>query len=84
MKHTESSQAITLCWALSFLALFDFLGGFHLMTKRDVSGLDGIEAWLWIRMFLKKEDINWSRSGRPKVSKPEITTVHSQGRFLIL
>ena len=54
------------------------------MTKKDVSGLDGIEAWLWIRMFLEKEDINWSRSGRQKVPKPEITTVHSQGRFLIL
>jgi len=30
VEGTESPQAITLCWALSFLALFDFLGGFHL------------------------------------------------------
>ena len=34
VEGTESPQAITLCWALSFLALFDFLGGFHLMAKK--------------------------------------------------
>ena len=27
------------------------------MTKKDLSGLDEIEAWLWIKMFVKKEDI---------------------------
>ena len=43
------------------LGLVRLLGRVPSDGKEIVSGLDGIDLWSWIGMFLKKEDINWSK-----------------------